>query len=200
VSAIETVIAILLVVFLVLLALGGAAIYFAVKVGKKAAKSAKQATTRLSAHVNAMGTGEAAEVERLRLDLRREVALTRQAIDHAQQQGWGLSDLPDLMAQLARQAEAQDHQLGMYAKHMRVSSMSDQATLGQLREHQAKLTAMCARIRADLMRTQAEHAGTGIDELSTRTDLEIEARQPSTDPLDQIDELYRRTMEQRREQ
>lgn len=201
VPPIETIFAILLVVFLLFLVLGGVAIFFMVKLGKKAAKSAKKATTRLSAHVNAMGTGEAAEIERLRLDLRREVGLTRQAIDQAHASGWGLGDLPHLMAELAKQAEVQDQQLGIYAQQLRISSVVDHVTAERLREHQAKLTAMCARIRADLMRTQVQHASGGIDDLSSRTDLEIEARRPApfTDPLDEIDDLYRKTIQNRQE-
>lgn len=189
----------MLVILAFLLLLGGAGIYLLVKLGKKAAKSARQATTRLSAHVNAMGTGEAAEVERLRLDLRREVSLTRQAMDQALRMGWGLGDLPHLMDELAGQADVHDTQLGMYAQQRRMSPYIDHVTLDRLREHQAKLTAMCARIRADLMRTQVQHTTGGIDDLTSRADLEIEARRPVADPLDQIDELYRKTMQERRE-
>ncbi|MEO3867246.1 hypothetical protein ABGB18_00290 [Nonomuraea sp. B12E4] len=190
---------IVLVVLAFLLLLGGVGIWLLVKLGKKAAVKARQATVRLSTHVNAMGTGDAAEVERLRLDLRREVTLTRQAIEHAQRQGWGLGDLPRLMADLSAQADVHDGQLGMYAQQRRMSSFADHATLDRLRQHQAKLTAMCARIRADLMSDQVQHTATGIDDLNARTDLEIEARRHAPDPLDQIDELYRRTMEERKD-
>ncbi|MFI6497698.1 hypothetical protein [Nonomuraea typhae] len=198
---IETIFTILLIVFLLFLVIGGVSIYFMVKLGKKAAKSAKKATTRLTAHVNAMGSGEAAEVERLRLDLRREVSLTRQALDQAAASGWGLGDLPHLTAELAQQAEVQDQQLGLYAQQRRISSVVDHVTADRLREHQAKLTAMCARIRADVMRAQVQHASGGIDDLSSRTDLEIEARRPApfADPLDEIDELYRKTMQNRQD-
>ncbi|MFI6731964.1 hypothetical protein ACIBI9_03445 [Nonomuraea sp. NPDC050451] len=193
----------LLVVLLVILAffllLGGVGVYLLVKLGRKAAVKAKQATTRLTTHVNAMGTGDAAEVERLRLDLRREVSLTRQAVDHAQRQGWGLGDLPRLMADLSAQADVHDGQLGMYAQQRRLSPYVDHATLDRLREHQAKLTAMCARIRADLLGDQVQHTATGIADLGSRTDLEIEARRHAPDPLDQIDELYRRSMEERKD-
>lgn len=72
-------------------------------------------------------------------------------------------------------------------------------TLDRLREHQAKLTAMCARIRADLMRTQVDHTASGLADLASRADLEIESRAPVPDPLDQIDELYRKTMQERRD-
>ncbi|MFG1701975.1 hypothetical protein ACFLIM_02175 [Nonomuraea sp. M3C6] len=190
---------VVLVILAFLLLLGGVGIWLLVKLGRKAASKAKQATTRLTAHVNAMGTGDAAEVERLRLDLRREVSLTRQAIDHAQRQGWGLGDLPRLMADLAAQADVHDGQLGMYAQQRRLSSFVDHATLDRLREHQAKLTAMCARIRADLMGDQVHHTASGIADLSSRTDLEIEARRRAPDPLDEIDELYRRTMNERKD-
>lgn len=198
-DAISELFLIVLVILAFLLLLTGVGVYFLVKLGKKAATKAKVATTRLTTHVNAMGVGEAAEVERLRIDLRREVSLTRQAVEQAQREGWGLSDLPALLAELSRQADTHDAQLGMYAQQRRVSPYVDHATLGRLREHQAKLTAMCARIRADLLGHQVQHAGSGIDELRTRTDLEIEARRHTTDPLDQIDELYRKTMEQRKD-
>ncbi|MEV5896784.1 hypothetical protein [Nonomuraea fuscirosea] len=192
---------IVLVILAFLLLLGGVGIYLLVKLGRKAAVKAKEATTRLTTHVNAMGTGDAAEVERLRLDLRREVSLTRQAVDQAQRQGWGLGELPRLLADLTAQADVHDGQLGMYAQQRRVSPYVDHATLNRLREHQAKLTAMCARIRADLLGDQVHHTATGIADLSSRTDLEIEARRqaPVKDPLDEIDELYRRTMEERKD-
>ncbi|MEU8109793.1 hypothetical protein AB0C18_39430 [Nonomuraea muscovyensis] len=198
-DAISELLLIVLVVLAFLLLLTGVGVYFLVKVGRKAATKAKQATTRLTTHVNAMGTGDAAEVERLRLDLRREVSLTRQAVDQAQRQGWGLGDLPHLLADLTRQADVHDAQLGMYAQQRRVSPYVDHATLGKLREHQAKLTAMCARLRADLLGHQVHHAGSGIDDLHARTDLELEARRSTPDPLDEIDELYRKTMEERRD-
>ncbi|MER6577596.1 hypothetical protein [Nonomuraea sp. NPDC001023] len=190
---------IVLAILAFLLLLTGVGVYLLVKVGKKAARKARQATTRLTTHVNAMGTGDAAEVERLRLDLRREVALTRQAVEQAQQRGWGLGDLPRLLADLSAQADVHDGQLGMYAQQRRVSPYVDHAALDRLREHQAKLTAMCARIRADLLGDQMHHASSGIDELYSRTELEIEARRRPPDPLDQIDELYRRSMEQRKD-
>lgn len=198
-DAISELLLIVLVVLAFLLLLTGVGVYFLVKVGRKAATKAKQATTRLTTHVNAMGTGDAAEVERLRLDLRREVSLTRQAVEQAERQGWGLGDLPHLLADLTRQADVHDTQLGMYAQQRRVSPYVDHATLGKLREHQAKLTAMCARLRADLLGHQVHHAGSGIDELHARTDLELEARRGTPDPLDEIDELYRKTMEERRD-
>ncbi|MFI9590969.1 hypothetical protein [Nonomuraea sp. NPDC052265] len=190
---------IVLAVLAFLLLLTGVGIYLLVKLGKKAAKKARQATTRLTTHVNAMGTGDAAEVERLRLDLRREVALTRQAVEQAEQRGWGLGDLPRLLADLSAQADVHDGQLATYAQQRRVSSYVDHAALDRLRGHQAKLTAMCARIRADLLGDQMHHASSGIDELYSRTELEIEARRRPPDPLDQIDELYRRSMEQRKD-
>nr|WP_206066425.1 hypothetical protein [Nonomuraea sp. FMUSA5-5] len=188
-----------MVILAFLLLLGGVGIYLLVKLGKKAAVKAKQATARLSTHVNAMGTGDAAEVERLRLDLRREVSLTRQAVEHAQSLGWGLGDLPRLLADLTAQADVHDGQLGMYAQQRRLSPYVDHATLDRLRQHQAKLTAMCARIRADLLSDQVQHIATGIADLSSRTDLEIEARRRAPDPLDEIDELYRRSMEERKD-
>jgi hypothetical protein len=199
VAEISEFLVVVLVILAFLLLLGGVGLYLLVKLGKKAAVKARQATTRLTTHVNAMGAGDAAEVERLRLDLRREVSLTRQAVDHAQHQGWGLGDLPRLMADLTAQADVHDGQLGMYAQQRRMSSFVDHVTLDRLREHQAKLTAMCARIRADLLSDQVHHTATGINDLASRTDLEIEARRRAPDPLDQIDELYRRTMEERKD-
>ncbi|MEW9548531.1 hypothetical protein [Nonomuraea sp. NPDC050783] len=197
-AKISEILVVVLVILAFLLLLGGAGIYLLVKLGRKAAGRARQAATRLSTHVNAMGTGEAAEVERLRLDLRREVALTRQAVEQAQRQGWGLGDLPHLLADLEAQARVHDDQLGMYAQQRRVSSYVDHVTLGRLREHQAKLTAMCARLRADLLGDQVHHTAAGIADLSSRTDLEIEARRRPPDPLDEIDELYRRSLEEER--
>ncbi|HEX4813497.1 MAG TPA: hypothetical protein VFV66_12175 [Nonomuraea sp.] len=186
---------IVLAILAFLLLLGGVGIYLLVKLGKKAAGKAKEAATRLTTHVNAMGTGDAAEVERFRLDLRREVALTRQAVEQAQRQGWGLGDLPRLLADLEAQAEVHDGQLGMYAQQRRVSPYVDHATLDRLRQHQATLTAMCARIRADLLSDQVHHTGAGLADLTSRTDLEIEARRRAPDPLEEIDELYRRSMD-----
>ncbi|MBA2889842.1 hypothetical protein [Nonomuraea soli] len=194
-SPIELGLTLLAIFLLLFLVLGGLAVFFMVKLGRKAAVKARDTATRLSAHVNAMGTGEAAEVERLRLDLRREVGLTRQGIEQAQRQGWGLGELPEVFAELTRQADIQDTQLGMYAAQRRTSPYVDHVTLERLREHQAKLTAICARIRADLMSAQMHHATSGIDELGTRTDLELEARRRTVDPLDEIDELYRRAMQ-----
>ncbi|MGP3955146.1 hypothetical protein ACTWPT_04050 [Nonomuraea sp. 3N208] len=198
-AKIGEVLVIVLVILAFLLLLMGVGVYLLVKVGKKAAGKAKQAATRLSTHVNAMGTGDAAEVERLRLDLRREVSLTRQAVEQAQHQGWGLGDLPRLLADLEAQANVHDGQLGMYAQQRRVSPYIDHATLDRLREHQAKLTAMCARIRADLLGDQVHHTSAGIADLGSRTDLEIEARRRAPDPLEEIDELYRRSMEERKD-
>ncbi|MEU8249177.1 hypothetical protein [Nonomuraea sp. NPDC048916] len=190
---------IVLVILAFFLLVTGVGVYFLVKVGRKAASKARQATTRLTTHVNAMGTGDAAEVERLRLDLRREVSLTRQAVEQAQRQGWGLGDLPDLLSDLVRQADVHDGQLGMYAQQRRVSPYVDHVTLDRLREHQAKLTAMCARIRADLLSDQVHHTAAGIDDLHSRTELEIESRRRAPDPLDEIDELYRRTVQERKD-
>lgn len=187
----------ILVILAFLLLFGAVGVYLLVKLGKKAAKSARTAATRLSTHVNAMGPGDAAEVERLRIDLRREVALTRQAVDQAQAQGWGLGDLPQLMAELARQADVHDAQLGMYAQQRRSSPYVDHVTLDRLREHQAKLNAMCARIRADLLGSQVNHATSSLDDLHQRTELELESRRHTVDPLDEIDDLYRRTMQER---
>ncbi|NUP22676.1 MAG: hypothetical protein HOZ81_42770 [Streptomyces sp.] len=198
-AKISELLVIVLAVLAFLLLLAGVGVYLLVKVGKKAAKKARQATTRLTTHVNAMGTGDAAEVERLRLDLRREVTLTRQAVEQAQQRGWGLGDLPHLLADLSAQADVHDGQLGTYAQQRRVSPYVDHAALDRLREHQAKLTAMCARIRADLLGDQMHHTSSGIDELYSRTELEIEARRRPPDPLEQIDELYRRSLEERRD-
>ena len=189
----------MLVILAFMLLMGGVGIYFLVKLGKKAARSARAATTRLSTHVNAMGPGEAAEVERLRLDLRREVAMTRQAVESARLQDWDLGDLPHLVGELARQADIHDTQLGMYAQQRRNSPYVDHVTLDRLREHQAKLNATCARIRADLLNSQVGHAATGIDDLHQRTELELEARRRAHDPLDEIDELYRKSMRDRHE-
>lgn len=189
----------MLVILAFLLLAGAVGVYFLVKLGKRAARSARAATTRLTTHVNAMGTGDAAEVERLRLDLRREVSMTRQAVESAQRQGWDLGDLPGLMGELGRQADVHDTQLGMYAQQRRTSPYIDHVTLDRLREHQAKLTATCARIRADLLDSQVGHASAGIADLHQRTELEIEARRRTVDPLDEIDELYRKTVQERRE-
>lgn len=193
------VITVILVLLAIFLLVAGVGIFLLVKLTRKAATKARETATKLSAHVNAMGTGEAAEVERLRLDLRREVTLTRQAVDQARRQGWELGDLPHLLGELSAQAEVHDGQLGMYAQQRRLSAHVDHATLERLREHQAKLTAMCARIRSDLLGAQVHHAATGIDDLQARTDLEIESRRQTVDPLDEIDELYRRTMQDRRD-
>ncbi|MEV4219469.1 hypothetical protein [Nonomuraea sp. NPDC049725] len=198
-ATISEIVLIVLVILAFLLLLTGVGVYLLVKLGRKAATKAKQATTRLTTHVNAMGTGDAAEVERLRLDLRREVSLTRQAVEQAQAQGWGLGDLPRLLADLTAQADVHDGQLGMYAQQRRLSPYVDHATLDRLRQHQARLTAMCARIRADLLSDQVHHSATGIDDLDTRTNLEIESRRPAPDPLDEIDDLYRKTMQERRD-
>lgn len=198
-AEISTFVVIVLAILAFFLLVAGVSVYLLVKLGKKAAVKARQASTRLTTHVNAMGTGDAAEVERLRLDLRREVSLTRQAVEQAQQRGWGLGDLPKLMSDLSAQADTHDGQLGTYAQQRRVSSYVDHVTLDRLRQHQAKLTAMCARIRADLLGDQVHHTASGIDELYSRTELEIEARRRPPDPLEQIDDLYRRSMEERKD-
>jgi len=199
VGTISEVILIILAVMAFLVLVAGVGIFFLVKLGQKAAIKAKQAATQLTTHVNAMGAGDAAEVERLRLDLRREVTITRQAVDQAHRQGWGLGDLPRLLADLSAQADVHDGQLAMYAQQRRASPYIDHATLNRLREHQAKLTAMCARIRADLLGDQLQHSAAGIDDLRSRTELEIEARRRPPDPLDEIDELYRRSAQERRD-
>ncbi|WP_433255873.1 hypothetical protein ACQPYK_15710 [Streptosporangium sp. CA-135522] len=184
----------MLVVLLFFLLMGAAGIYLLVKVGKKATKKARKVSTRVASHMAAMGTGDAAETERMRLDLRREVSLTRQAVDQALRDGWGLGDLPQLVAEIGVHAEQLDDQLGRYAQERRVSAYVDHAALGRLREHHAKLTTSCARIRADLLNDQMAHASGSIADIQSRTDLEIEARRRAPDPLDQIDELYNRAM------
>jgi hypothetical protein len=194
VASIGTFITIMLVIFLFFLLMGAAGIYLLVKVGKKATKKARKVSTRVASHVAAMGTGDAAETERMRLDLRREVSLTRQTVEQALHDGWGLGDLPQLVAEIGAHADQLDAQLGVYAQERRVSAYVDHTALGRLREHHAKLTTACARIRADLLNDQMAHAAGGIEEIRSRTDLEIEARRRAPDPLDQIDELYNRTM------
>ncbi|MEV0584941.1 hypothetical protein [Nonomuraea sp. NPDC050310] len=196
-STISEILVVLLVIVAFVLLVAGVGLYFMVKLGRKAAVKARETATRLTTHYNAMGTGEAAEVERLRIDLRREVGLTRQAVETAQAQGWGLGELPHLLAELTKQADIQDTQLGMYAQQRRVSPYVDHVTLERLREHQAKLTATCARIRADLFGAQVHHASEGVEELRARADLEIESRRRAPDPLDEIDELYQRAMQER---
>ncbi|WP_306857922.1 hypothetical protein [Streptosporangium brasiliense] len=196
-ASIGTFITIVLVILLFLLLMGAAGIYLLVKVGKKATKKARKVSTRVASHMAAMGTGDAAETERMRLDLRREVSLTRQAVDQALHDGWGLGDLPHLVAEISTHADQLDAQLGIYAQERRVSAYVDHTALGRLRDHHAKLTTACARIRADLLNDRMTHAAGGIDELQSRTDLEIEARRRAPDPLDQIDELYNRTMVER---
>jgi hypothetical protein len=194
VAPIGTFLTIVLVIMLFFLLAGIAGIYLLVKVGKKATKKARKVTTRVASEMAAMGPGDAAATERMRLDLRREVSLTRQAVDHALRDGWGLGDLPQLVAEISTHADQLDAQLGLYAQHSRVSAYVDHASLGRLREHHAKLTTSCARIRADLLNDQMAHSAGGIDDIQSRTDLEIEARRRAPDPLDQIDELYNRTM------
>ncbi|MBB2912955.1 hypothetical protein FHS43_004250 [Streptosporangium becharense] len=185
---------VLLVILLFLFLLGAAGLYLLVKVGKKAAKKARKVSTRVATNMAAMGTGDAAETERMRLDLRREVSLTRQAVDGALGDGWGLGDLPQLVAEISAHAEQLDAQLARYAQERRVSAYVDHTALGRLREHHAKLTTSCARIRADLRNDQMAHTAGNIDEIQNRTNLEIEARRRAPDPLDEIDELYNRTM------
>jgi predicted negative regulator of RcsB-dependent stress response len=199
VATISEFLIVVLVILAFLLLLGGIGIFLIVKLAKKAANKAREATARITTHVNAMGTGDAAEVERLRLEMRREVSLTRQSIEQAQRQGWDLGELPRLLADLTAQADVHDQQLGMYAQQRRMSSFADHATLDRLRQNQATLTAMCARLRSDLLHTQVRHTGAGIADLTQRADLEIEARRPAPDPLDEIDDLYRRTMQERKD-
>ncbi|GAB2479195.1 hypothetical protein [Streptosporangium sandarakinum] len=193
-APIGTFITIALVILLFVLLASAAGIYLLVKVGKKATKEARKVGDRVATHVASMGTGEAAEAERMRIDLRREVSLARQAVEQALRDGWGLGDLPHLMAEIAVQADQLDAQLGLYARHARMPSNSDRHSFGLLRDHHAKLTDSCSRIRADLLNDQMTHSAGVIADLQSRTDLEIEARRRAPDPLDQIDELYRRTM------
>ncbi|MEV7007585.1 hypothetical protein [Streptosporangium sp. NPDC051022] len=190
---IGTFLTIVLVILLFFLLAGAAGIYLLVKVGKKATKKARKVTDRVASHVAAMNPGEAGETERMRLDLRREVSLTRQAVDQALRDGWGLGDLPQLMAEIGAHAEQLDGHLTLYAQHSRISAYVDHASLHRLREHHSKLTTSCARIRADLLNDQMTHSATGIADIQNRTDLEIEARRRAPDPLDEIDELYKRT-------
>ncbi len=190
---IGTFLSIVLVILLLFLLASAAGVYLLVKVGKKATKKARKVSNRVASHVAAMSPGEAGETERMRLDLRREVSMTRQAVDQAVRDGWGLGDLPQLVAEIGTHAEQLDGHLALYAQHSRVSAYVDHASLHRLREHHAKLTTSCARIRADLLNDQMAHSATGIDDIQSRTDLEIEARRRAPDPLDEIDELYRRT-------
>ncbi|MEV8631541.1 hypothetical protein AB0395_07770 [Streptosporangium sp. NPDC051023] len=192
-APIGTFLTIVLVALLFFLLAAAAGVYLLVKVGKKATKKARKVTGRVASHMAAMSPGDVGETERMRLDLRREVSLTRQAVDQALRAGWGLGDLPQLVAEIGAHAEQLDGQLALYAQHSRVSAYVDHASLGRLREHHAKLTTSCARIRADLLNDQMAHSATGIDDIQSRTDLEIEARRRAPDPLDEIDELYRRT-------
>jgi hypothetical protein len=199
VPAIDTLIVILLVIFLIFLVIGAIGLYLAVKVGKAATRKARAATTRIATHVNAMGTGEAAEVERMRVGLRREVTLARQAVEQAVRQGWGLGELPALVGEVAGHADVLDSQLGMYAQQRRLTGVVDHVTLDRLREHHAKLTTSCARIRADLLDNQVSHASSGVTDVHARTELELEARRATApDPLDEIDALYRRTLHETR--
>ncbi|MFF0305784.1 hypothetical protein ACFYSC_00070 [Streptosporangium sp. NPDC004379] len=198
-APIGTFITIVLVILLFVLLASAAGIYLLVKVGKKATKEARKVGDRVATHVASMGTGEAAEAERMRIDLRREVSLTRQAVESALRDGWGLGDLPHLVAEIAMQADQLDAQLGLYAQHRRTSAYVDHASLSLLRDHHAKLTTSCARIRADLLNDQMTHSAGYIADIQNRTDLEIEARRqaPIRDPLDEIDELHRRAMAER---
>ncbi|MFC7643356.1 hypothetical protein ACFQX6_22870 [Streptosporangium lutulentum] len=157
-APIGTFLTIVLVILLFLLLAGIAGVYLLVKVGKKATKKARKMTTHVASQVAAMGPGDAAATERMRLDLRREVSLTRQAVDHALRDGWGLGDLPQLVAEIGAHADQLDAQLGQYAQHSRVSAYVDHASLDRLREHHAKLTTSCARIRADLLNDQMAHS------------------------------------------
>ncbi|MBB4915745.1 hypothetical protein [Streptosporangium saharense] len=191
--AIGTFLTIVLVLLLLFLLTAGTAVYFLVKVGRKATKKARKVTERVASQMAAMDPGQAGETERMRLDLRKEVSLTRQAVDQALQAGWGLGDLPRLVAEISVHADHLDGQLALYARHSRSSTYVDHASLGRLRENHAKLTTSCARIRADLLNDQMTHSANGIDDIQSRTDLEIEARRRAPDPLDEIDELYRRT-------
>ncbi|MEU1729515.1 hypothetical protein [Streptosporangium sp. NPDC020145] len=190
---ITTFLTIVLVLMVLFLLAGGVGVYLLVKLGKKATKKARKVTERVASQVAAMDPGQAGETERMRLDLRKEVSLTRQAVDQALQAGWGLGDLPRLVAEIGVHADQLDGQLALYARHSRNSAYVDHASLGRLREHHAKLTTSCARIRADLLNDQMTHSANGIDDIRDRTDLEIEARRRAPDPLDEIDELYRRT-------
>lgn len=192
-TPISTFLVIVLVFLLFLLLLGAAGVYLLIKIGKKATKKARKVTSRVVSHVAALDPGDAGETERMRLELRREVSLTRQAVEQALRDGWGLGDLPQLVAEIGGHADRLDAQLGLYGRHSRTSAYVDHASLGRLREHHAKLTTSCARIRADLLNDQMSHAATGIDDIQSRTDLEIEARRRAPDPLDEIDELYNRT-------
>ncbi|WP_245690645.1 hypothetical protein [Sinosporangium album] len=189
---------IFLVILLFLLIVGGIAVYAAVRLGKVAAKKARVAADKFTTHMNAMGTGDSAEVERMRIDLQREITLTRQAVDQAIHQGWGLGDLPQLVGEVTRHAHALDGQLATFAQQSRGSAYVDHVTLGRLRDHYGKLASTCARIRADLLDSQVAHSASGIGDLHDRTEMEIEARRqasaPIPDPLDQIDDLYRRTI------
>ena len=116
-APIGTFLTIVLVIMLFFLLAGIAGIYLLVKVGKKATKKARKVTTRVASQMAAMGPGDAAATERMRLDLRREVSLTRQAVDHALRDGWGLGDLPQLVAEIGTHADQLDAQLGLYAQH-----------------------------------------------------------------------------------
>ncbi|GAA5052304.1 hypothetical protein [Thermocatellispora tengchongensis] len=194
-STIDTLIMIILVIFLIFLVVGGVGLYFAIKLGKAATRKARQAIPKIATHVNAMGTGEAAEAERMRVNLRREVQITRQAVDQAVREGWGLGELPTLVAEVAKHADLLDSQLGTYAQQRRATGLIDHVGLDRLRDHHTKLITTCARIRADLLNDQLAHSATGLADLQGRTDLELEARRSAPDPLDEIDELYRRTLQ-----
>lgn len=194
-AEIDTLIAIVLVILLICLIIGGIGLFVVIKLGKAAARKARTALPKIATHVNAMGTGEVAEVERMRIGLRREVTLTRQALDQAAAQGWPLGELPALVAEVATHADALDAQLGLYAKQRRMSGIADHVTLERLRDHHAKLTTSCARIRADLLDQQVSHTSSAISDIQSRTELELEARRAVPDPLDEIDAFYRRTLQ-----
>lgn len=198
VSPIDTLLTIILVIFLIFLILGGVGLYFAIKLGRAAARKAREASSKIAAHVNAMGTGEAAEVERMRVGLRREISLTRQALDQATARGWHVGELPALVREMAEHADVLDAQLEMYARQNRATGVTDHVTLERLRNHHAKLTTSCARIRADLLDNQVSQSSSSIEDLRTRTEIELEARRAAPDPLDEIDSLYRRALGQNR--
>ena len=107
-------------------------------------------------------------------------------MDHALRDGWGLGDLPQLVAEIGTHADQLDAQLGLYAQHSRVSAYVDHASLGRLREHHAK-SDHCpapgsARPAQRPMRTPA------ASDIQSRTDLEIEARRrlPIPGPIDEL--------------
>lgn len=169
---------ILLLVLGVVTLVSGVALFVAVRMALRGGRQAKQLVMSKAA---ALGTGDAAEAERLRNRLRQEVTRTRRAVDEAVQRGWQVGEMPARVREVTNVAERLDGQLAVFAQGQRgAGAPAAPETLAGLNTSVGKLTDVCAAMRAALLRSDVHMQRMELDEVVNRAQIEAESlRQPS---------------------